>query len=135
MAIEFNSNIGDFLEMAKRHARESIEEGCKTGQEVATARCPVGEDADGQHLRDTIKSKGMIDTGSHFECEVEAGDPAAGIDYAAPVEFGSVHPVGPGRGRPKKEPYTIQEQPFMQPGYEAGKVAALGHAEKMFDNV
>ncbi len=129
-----NNNIQELKKEALLKALECVEAGLETAAGVAKAECPVGETDDPTevHLFETVRSTGARVEGSSIEGEVVAGDPTVGVNHAGYVEFGTVHPVGPGPGRPKKEPYTIRPKPYMQPGYEAGRAAAEERAERTF---
>jgi HK97 gp10 family phage protein len=125
MPIETSTEGLDQLEAElTERVMKILHDAATTTEEAAIHNCPVDETKqEGTHLYETIRSEEV----EELSVAVIAGDLAQGVDYATYVEMGTVHPVGPKQGQPKKEPYTIPPQPYLGPAYELGRAYVEEH--------
>ena len=131
MPVELDLSKLTFYEGAVMSGSEAaIELGAHVAYETAVRLCPV----DTGSLQASIQ----VDTDADGAVVVTAGDPTAinpktggPVDYAAPVEYGSDHDSVGGH---TTRPFHIPAQPFMRPGYEAGKAAALEAGAHVLDS-
>ena len=125
MPNEVSTNrLGELRRRGARNAEAAVRAAVEANESTSRAIVPVSE-LDKEHLRDTIH--GSVSTeGARIEGVVKAGDPAKGIDYPWHVEAGTrsrfdppetAEPYPPGGSEGTGSP----SQPFMGPGYEAGR--------------